>query len=99
MVVGLRADQRDVLVTRVMDAEPDHRKRFPDPTIWPFVAAVAVSVMYVGSIFTPWAVVYGSLPIGAALLAWAWPKRHGKKPADLERDIREGRVAPLEQVQ
>jgi cytochrome c oxidase subunit 1 len=98
-VVGLRADRRDVLITRVMDAEPDHRKAFPEPSIWPFITAVATSVMFVASIFTPWAVVYGSVPIAIGVIGWAWPKGRGKSPAALERDIREGRVPPLEQVQ
>ena len=98
VVTGLRADCRDVLVTRVMDAEPDHRERFPDPSIWPFVAAVTISVMYVATIFTPWGLVYGSVPVAITLIAWAWPKRHGKKPEDLEADIQAGRTTPLEQV-
>jgi cytochrome c oxidase subunit 1 len=29
--------------------------------------------MFVGSVFTPWAVVWGSLPIAAALIFWFWP--------------------------
>jgi cytochrome c oxidase subunit 1 len=98
VVVGLRSDRRDVLVTRVMDAEPDHRKQFPEPTVWPFLTAVATGIMFVGSIFTPWAVVYGSLPIAIGLAGWAWPRR-GRTPAELERHIAEGRVPPLEMVQ
>jgi cytochrome c oxidase subunit 1 len=31
--------------------------------------------MFVSSIFTPWAVVIGSVPVAAALIAWFWPKR------------------------
>jgi cytochrome c oxidase subunit 1 len=82
-----------------MDAEPDHRKAFPEPSIWPFFAAVAASVMFVASIFTPWGVVYGSIPIAVALIGWVWPRGRGKRPNELEADIRAGRVAPLEQVQ
>jgi cytochrome c oxidase subunit I+III len=98
VVSGLQADRRDVLITRVMDAEPDHRQRFPEPSVWPFVSAVAVSGMYIATIFTPWGLVYGSVPVGAAFVAWAWPKRFGKRPEELEADIEEGRVPPLEQV-
>ena len=39
VVVGLRTDARDVLVTHVLDAEPDHRLLFPEPSIWPFLTA------------------------------------------------------------
>jgi serine/threonine-protein kinase len=39
------------------------------------VAAVATTVMFVSSIFTPWAVVWGTIPIAIALIAWFWPTR------------------------
>jgi cytochrome c oxidase subunit I+III len=32
-------------------------------------------VFFVGSIFTPWAVVWGSIPIAIALIGWFWPSR------------------------
>ena len=47
----------------------------PAPTIWPLLAAIATTVMFVSSIFTPWAVVWGSIPIAIALIAWFWPTR------------------------
>jgi len=46
----------------------------PMPTIWPLVSALAVTVMFICSIFTPWAVALGMLPVAAALTAWFWPK-------------------------
>jgi cytochrome c oxidase subunit 1 len=98
-VVGLSPNCREVLVTHVMDAEPDHRKEFPDPSIWPFATAVAVTAMYWASIFTPWAVVWGSMPIVIGLVGWLWPKGRGKQPGELDEDIRAGRHVPLEQVQ
>jgi cytochrome c oxidase subunit I+III len=97
VVIGLAANHREVLVTRVMDAEPDHRETFPEPTIWPLLSAIALSLTYVGSIFTPWALVVGAVPIAVGLTGWAWPTR-GRKPADLENDIRQGRVPALEHV-
>jgi cytochrome c oxidase subunit I+III len=72
-VRGLAVRQREVLVTTALDARPDHRIVFPSPTPWPFVSALATTVMFVGSVFTPWAVVWGSLPIAAALIFWFWP--------------------------
>jgi cytochrome c oxidase subunit I+III len=74
VVVGIRADKREVLVTDVMDAEPAHLDEFPAPSIWPFFTAVATAIMFVASIFTPWAVVYGSVPIFITLVGWFWPK-------------------------
>ncbi|HMD37623.1 MAG TPA: cbb3-type cytochrome c oxidase subunit I, partial [Vicinamibacterales bacterium] len=74
VVVGLRSDVRDVLVTHVIDAEPDHRVEFPDPSAWPLATALASTALFIGSIFTPWAVVYGALPLFATMTGWFWPK-------------------------
>jgi cytochrome c oxidase subunit 1 len=74
-VTGMSNDWREVLVTTVSDAEPDHRLWMPSSSIWPFVAALATTVLFVGSIFTPWAVVWASVPVGVAATIWFWPKR------------------------
>jgi cytochrome c oxidase subunit I len=78
VVVGLRSDVRDVLVTHVLDAEPDHRLEFPEPSPWPFWTALATTGLFIGSIFTPWAVVYGALPVFVTMTAWFWPKHPGE---------------------
>jgi cytochrome c oxidase subunit I+III len=74
-VEGLSIDPPENLVTRLIDAAPDHRSAYPKPSIWPFIAAVATTVLFVGSIFTPWAVVWASIPVGIALTFWFWPKK------------------------
>jgi heme/copper-type cytochrome/quinol oxidase subunit 1 len=86
VVVGLASDRREVLVTHLMDAEPDHRKEFPEPTAWPFLTAVALAGLYVGTIFTPWAAVWGAIPTTIGLIGWAWPRK-GHQPRHLEREI------------
>jgi cytochrome c oxidase subunit 1 len=63
-----------VLVTHVMDAEPDHRIEFPDPSMWPLATAVATTILFIWSIFTPWGVVYGAVPLFIAMVGWFWPK-------------------------
>jgi cytochrome c oxidase subunit 1 len=73
-VSGLAADLREVLVTTVADAKPDSRMMFPDSSPWPFLAAVATAALFLGSIFTPWAVVWGAIPVAIALIAWFWPR-------------------------
>jgi cytochrome c oxidase subunit 1 len=78
VVSGLRSDVRDVLVTYVLDAAPDHRVVSPDSSIWPFLAALATSGLFIGSIYTPWAVPYGALPLFVTLTGWFWPKRRGE---------------------
>jgi cytochrome c oxidase subunit 1 len=75
VVVGIRSDIREVLVTDVMDAHPAHLSEYPEPTIWPFLAAVATSAFFVGSIFTPWALPVAIPPITVTLVGWFWPKK------------------------
>jgi hypothetical protein len=75
VIVGLRHDARDVLVTHILDAEPDHRLLFPKPSIWPFLTGIAVTILFIWSIFTPWGVVYGAAPVFVTMVGWFWPKR------------------------
>jgi cytochrome c oxidase subunit 1 len=74
IVIGLRADARDVLVTHVLDAEPDHRLVFPKPSIWPFLTGLTTTALFIWSIFTPWGVVYGAVPVFVTMVGWFWPK-------------------------
>ena len=64
-----------MLTTTVVEAQPDTRESFPEPTVWPFLSAVATTVLFIGSIFTPWAIVWASVPVGIGLTAWFWPRR------------------------
>ena len=75
MVTGLRSDIRETLVTHVLDAEPDHRTRLPSPSIWPFMTAATTTALFIGSMFTPWAVPIGAVPVTVALIGWFWPGR------------------------
>jgi heme/copper-type cytochrome/quinol oxidase subunit 1 len=74
-VAGLAADLREVLTTTVAEARPDSRALFPDSSPWPFLAAVATTIFFIGSIFTPWAIVWGSIPVLVTLVAWFWPRQ------------------------
>jgi heme/copper-type cytochrome/quinol oxidase subunit 1 len=75
VVTGLRTDIRETLVTHLLDAEPDHRTKLPKPTIWPFLTAVTTTALFVGSMFTPWAVPIGAVPVTVALIGWFWPTK------------------------
>jgi cytochrome c oxidase subunit 1 len=70
---GLAVDMRQQLVTSVTESLPEVRLASPTPTIWPLVVAILVAITFIGSVYTPWAVVWGSLPLGIALTAWFWP--------------------------
>jgi hypothetical protein len=72
-VIGLSNEKREMLVTRVLDAEPDHRYVVPSPSPWPFVAAVVTASMFIALLFTPWAFVIGSAVVTPVLIAWFWP--------------------------
>jgi len=72
---GLSVTHREVLVTSAVDASPQYRQRSVGPSLWPLVAAVAVSVLFIASIFTPWAITWGAVPVALALTGWFWPQR------------------------
>jgi cytochrome c oxidase subunit 1 len=71
---GLRADIRELVVTTAAEAEPDLRETSPQPSIWPFLAAIATGTAFIWSIFTPWGAVWGSIPVAVTLIFWFWPK-------------------------
>ena len=75
VVTGLRTDVRENLFTTLMDAEPDHRHDSPDPTIWPFFAALGTGVMFITAVFTAWGLVIGLIVLFPPLLMWGWPSR------------------------
>ena len=86
IVVGISSERREVLVTDVMDADPAHRTRMPEPSIWQFWTAVATSAMLVTIIFTPWGLVYGAAPVFVTLVGWFWPR---KPPHQRRRETHE----------
>ncbi len=75
VMTGLAEDYREVLVTSATLAEPQYRQRSPRPSWWPLITALATSVMFIGAIFSPWALVWGTPLLGLALAAWFWPSR------------------------
>ncbi|MDX0518975.1 cytochrome c oxidase subunit I [Sinorhizobium medicae] len=74
VVTGLAVDKREVVITTTTEALPDLKESSPDPTIWPFVSAIVVGVIFIASIFTPWAVAWGAPVAALVILAWFWPK-------------------------
>ena len=76
----LRLEDRELLLTSVIDAKPDVREPSAEPSLWPLIATLMVTVMFVCSIFSPWAVLFGAVPATIALIAWFWPKSPMPKP-------------------
>jgi cytochrome c oxidase subunit I+III len=71
---GLRTDRRELVVTSLVAAQPEAREASPRNSIWPLWTALTTTVMLIWSIFSPWAVVWGSIPIAFTLIGWFWPK-------------------------
>ncbi|WP_034853744.1 cytochrome c oxidase subunit I [Inquilinus limosus] len=74
VATGLRVDARELIAGTLAEAEPEMREASPDSSIWPLFAALAVGAAFLGSIFTPWAVVWGGIPVAVTLIGWFWPK-------------------------
>ena len=72
---GLCTDRRELIVSSVVEAQPEASESSPRNSIWPLLAALATTVMLIWSIFSPWAVIWGSIPIGITLTGWFWPKQ------------------------
>jgi cytochrome c oxidase subunit 1 len=74
VAAGLRVDRRELLITSVVEGIPEARESSVGNSIWPLWAALATTVTLVWSIFSPWAVVWGSIPVAVSLIGWFWPK-------------------------
>jgi cytochrome c oxidase subunit I+III len=70
-VEGLAPDE--VLVTRVVDAEPDHVGHAPLRTIMPIVTALATAALIIACLFTPWGLPVGIGAVAVTLFVWFWP--------------------------
>jgi cytochrome c oxidase subunit 1 len=86
VVTGLSAETREVLLTTPGEARPDVRESSPGPSIWPFLTGIAVTVLFIGSIFDEWFLVWASLPATICLIAWFWPKPSHSKLAGASDD-------------
>jgi cytochrome c oxidase subunit 1/cytochrome c oxidase subunit I+III len=93
-VSGLHTDRRQVLVTQLLDAEPDHRTDLPGPTLWPLWVSLGTAVTFIVAIFTPWGIVIGGALTGAALIGWYWPSGPPREELADEQPRRFAKRAP-----
>jgi cytochrome c oxidase subunit 1 len=75
VVTGLKDDRRQVLVTGVLSAEPDHRYTLPESSIWPLALALATSTAFIASVFIFRYIVIGIVLGFIAAAGWFWPNR------------------------
>jgi len=80
VVTGMITHRREILLTTVLDAEPDVRYQHPGPSIAPLLAALAVGVTFIGGIFTTWAFVVGPVLLFPALMLWMWKQSPPAEP-------------------
>jgi cytochrome c oxidase subunit 1 len=81
-VVGLETNERQVLVTSVIDALPGQRHTDPEPTIVTLIAALGIGVTFIGALFSPWAFLAGVIVSAVPLIWWGYPH----KPAVAEEE-------------
>jgi cytochrome c oxidase subunit 1 len=74
VATGLSAERREIVVTSLVEAEPQMVESVMPPSIWPFAAAMVINVVLLASIFTPWAIAWGAIPVSITLIGWFWPK-------------------------
>ncbi|HEX8180029.1 MAG TPA: cytochrome c oxidase subunit I [Pyrinomonadaceae bacterium] len=86
VVVGLKTDCREVLVTSVLDAEPGHIYQLPGPSIWPLMLAIATAVPFSFGIFTPKAFAVGAVLAFAAFFGWFWSNPDSEN-AEMRRTV------------
>jgi cytochrome c oxidase subunit 1 len=84
VVTGMGTDRPEVLLTTVLDAEPDAIHQHPGPSHWPLLGALAVGVTFIAGIFTPWGFVVGPALLLPALVGWAWPR--GTPPGEATQE-------------
>jgi cytochrome c oxidase subunit 1 len=72
---GLKSDKREMLLTSIAEARPTARWGCPDPSIWPFLSALTLTLQFIWTIFDPWGWVWASIPMAVAMTIWFWPKK------------------------
>ena len=88
IVSGVRDDIPEVLITNSLDSEPQHKDELPGPSIWPFLTSIAVSVAFIWSIFSPWGIAYGAIPVVITLIGWLWPRGPSPTPPEPAQEAR-----------
>ncbi|HEY3740553.1 MAG TPA: cytochrome c oxidase subunit I [Bryobacteraceae bacterium] len=75
IVVGLREDRREILITNVLEAAPHHRSVQPRSSLWPMLTALGLAIGLAGSIFAFYWYYVASVLGMIGLIGWFWPER------------------------
>ncbi len=82
--------RRETTVTTVLAAEPQGRADLPMPSPWPFWTAMALSVAFLGAIWTPWLVPVGLVLTFVGLVGWHWPGQEAARGRTEGSGVAEG---------
>lgn len=75
-LAGYPLHWRAALLTSELDAQPQEVFRVSGPSIFPFVTAVGIMLIFGAEIFSArWVVVAGALVMILGLIGWHWPDR------------------------
>jgi len=74
-VVGMATHKRELLITKVLDAEVDHREEIPAHSLGPLFLALACTLGLWGAIFFAWWFTIGCVLSGIILIFWFWPEQ------------------------
>lgn len=64
---------RETWGTDAITAEPESRVDLPGPSIWPLLAALSVSVAFIGLLWSFWFVPIGAFLFYLSMIGWHWP--------------------------
>jgi cytochrome c oxidase subunit I+III len=73
-LASAKGDRREVVITTLLDATPDHVLELPGPTVWPLWLALALTCAFLGAMVHPTLVVLGGVLTGVSLVGWHWPR-------------------------
>ena len=80
IVTGLHVNTREVISTSIHDGVPVHRYSVQGPSIWPFIVSLMVGGMFIGFMFTFWAVPLAMLAMFFGFLGWFWSNSVEHRP-------------------
>jgi cytochrome c oxidase subunit I len=84
VITGLSTRKREILCSTIVDAIPEHKYELPGDSMMPFMLFLAVTTLLVGSIWHPYMVPIGAIPVAIVFAAWFW---YGTKEGQFREDL------------
>jgi cytochrome c oxidase subunit 1 len=95
MITGLHVNFREMLATTIHEAKPEHRYQVPEQSIIPFLMAVVTGAVFIGFIFTAWAMPVGIATSAVGMFFWFWSNSNAHRPPNSpSRDNKKAKGSP-----